>query len=98
VALVSADGITSPQLRIGRTIRNVTLLSRRSLGLYVPLICIVSLPILIAGVIIYRTNGFYFPAGGIELPIFWAIVQVIQAMLGPRAIPNHAACLVAGPN
>ena len=52
-------------------------------GLYVPLMCIVSLPILIAGVVIYRGNGFYFPAGGVELPILWAIVQIIQAMLGP---------------
>ena len=53
------------------------------LGLYVPLVCILSLPILIAGVIVYRANGFYFVAGGIEFPIFWAIVQIIQAMLGP---------------
>jgi hypothetical protein len=53
------------------------------LGLYVPLMCIVSLPILVAGVIIYRTNGFYFPSGGIEFPIFWAIVQINLALLDP---------------
>lgn len=53
------------------------------LGLYVPLICIISLPILVAGMVVYRTNGFYFSTGGIEFPIFWAIVQVVQALLGP---------------
>jgi putative oxidoreductase len=53
------------------------------LGLYVSVICIVSLPIIAAGIIIYRFNGFYFPTGGIEFPIFWAVVQIIQALLGP---------------
>jgi putative oxidoreductase len=53
------------------------------LGLYVPLVCILSLPILIAGTIVYRANGFYFVTGGIEFPVFWAIVQIIQALLGP---------------
>jgi putative oxidoreductase len=46
-------------------------------GLYVPLVCIVSLPILVAGMIVYQANGFYFVTGGIEFPIFWAIVQII---------------------
>jgi uncharacterized membrane protein YphA (DoxX/SURF4 family) len=53
------------------------------LGLYVPLVCLVSLPILFASMIIYSANGFYFTAGGIELPILWALVQVAQALLGP---------------
>jgi putative oxidoreductase len=53
------------------------------LGLYVPLVCLVSLPILFASMIIFAGNGFYFPLGGIELPIFWALVQVVQALLGP---------------
>jgi putative oxidoreductase len=53
------------------------------LGLFVPLVCLVSLPILFASMIIFAGNGFYFPLGGIELPIFWALVQVVQALLGP---------------
>jgi putative oxidoreductase len=53
------------------------------LGVYVPLICLISLPILFASMIIFAGNGFYFPLGGIELPIFWALVQIIQALLGP---------------
>jgi putative oxidoreductase len=53
------------------------------LGLYVPLVCIASLPILFASMIIFAGNGFYFPMGGIELPIFWALVQIVQAFLGP---------------
>jgi uncharacterized membrane protein YphA (DoxX/SURF4 family) len=53
------------------------------LGIYVSLLCIVSLPILFASMLIYGGNGFYFPSGGIELPIFWAFAQVVQALLGP---------------
>jgi putative oxidoreductase len=53
------------------------------LGLYVSLICLVSLPILCASMITFAGNGFYFPTGGIELPIFWALVQIVQALLGP---------------
>jgi uncharacterized membrane protein YphA (DoxX/SURF4 family) len=37
------------------------------LGLYVSLICLVSLPILCASMIMFAGNGFYFPMGGIEL-------------------------------
>lgn len=54
-------------------------------GVYVPLCCLASLPILFASMWIYRRNGFYFPSGGIELPILWACAQIAQAMLGPGA-------------
>jgi uncharacterized membrane protein YphA (DoxX/SURF4 family) len=55
------------------------------LGIYVPLLCLISLPILFASMWIYRKNGFYFSSGGIELPILWASVQIAQIMLGPGA-------------
>ena len=55
------------------------------LGIYVPLVCLVSLPILFASMWIYRNNGFYFSGGGIELPILWACAQIVQALLGPGA-------------
>jgi putative oxidoreductase len=55
------------------------------LGIYVSLLCIVSLPILFASMWIYRGNGFYFSSGGIELPTFWACAQIAQALLGPGA-------------
>jgi putative oxidoreductase len=57
------------------------------LGLYVPLLCLVSLPILFASMWIYRGNGFFFSNGGIELPTFWACAQIAQAFLGPGALP-----------
>lgn len=47
--------------------------------------CLSSLPILIASMIIYGKNGFYFPTGGIELPIFWALVQASLVLIGPGA-------------
>jgi len=53
------------------------------LGIYVRVLCLLSLPILFASVWIYRKNGFYFSSGGIELPIFWALAQIAQALLGP---------------
>jgi uncharacterized membrane protein YphA (DoxX/SURF4 family) len=53
------------------------------LRIYVPLVCLASLPILFASMIIYGGNGFYFPSGGIELSILWALVQIVQALLGP---------------
>jgi putative oxidoreductase len=55
------------------------------LGIYVSLLSVVSLPILFASMYIYRANGFYFPGGGIELPILWACVQLGLALLGPGA-------------
>jgi hypothetical protein len=51
------------------------------LGIYVPLLCLTSLPILFASMWIYRKNGFYFSGGGIELPVLWACAQVAQVFL-----------------
>lgn len=56
------------------------------LGIYVTLVCLISLPILFASMWIYRGNGFYFSGGGIELPTFWAGAQMAQALLGPGAL------------
>jgi hypothetical protein len=55
------------------------------LRLYVPLVCTVSLPILIAGMFIYRANGFYFVARGIEFPIFWQSLRLSRRCLVPGA-------------
>jgi putative oxidoreductase len=53
------------------------------LGIFVPLLCLISLPILFASMWIYRRNGFYFSGGGIELPVLWACAQIAQVFLGP---------------
>jgi putative oxidoreductase len=55
-------------------------------GLLFRLACLGSLPILFASMIIYDKNGFYFPSGGIELPIFWALVQAWMVLIGPGAL------------
>ncbi|MDB5540871.1 MAG: hypothetical protein JWQ89_2598, partial [Devosia sp.] len=34
---------------------------------------------------IYSGNGFYFPTGGVELPLMWALMQVVVVLLGPGA-------------
>jgi putative oxidoreductase len=54
-------------------------------GLFFRFACLSSLPILIASMIIYSKNGFYFPSGGIELPILWALVQASLVLVGPGA-------------
>jgi putative oxidoreductase len=56
------------------------------LGLFFRFACLGSLPILIASMIIYGKSGFYFPSGGIELPIFWALVQATLVLIGPGAL------------
>jgi len=60
------------------------------LGLFFRFACLSSLPILIASMIIYGKNGFYFPSGGIELPIFWALVQATLVLIGPGALSIRA--------
>jgi len=60
------------------------------LGLYVSLVCLASLPILLASMWIYRRNGFYFSGGGIELPFFWACAQLVQVLLGPGTLGIRA--------
>jgi hypothetical protein len=54
-------------------------------GEVIPLLCLTSLPILLASMWIYRKNGFYFVGGGIELPVLWAFAQVAQIFLGAGA-------------
>jgi hypothetical protein len=54
-------------------------------GFCVPLLCLISLPILFASMWIYRKHGFYFSSGGIELPILRASVRIAQVRLGPGA-------------
>jgi putative oxidoreductase len=48
--------------------------------------CLSSLPILFAAMIIYSKNGFYFPTGGIEVVILWALVQIWLVLIGPGAL------------
>jgi putative oxidoreductase len=66
-------------------------------GTFLWIACVTSLPILIASMIIYGHNGFYFPTGGIELPIMWAFMQIVMALVGPgifaMAVPRRLAFL-----
>jgi uncharacterized membrane protein YphA (DoxX/SURF4 family) len=55
------------------------------LAIHVSLICLISLPILLASIWIYRGNGFYFSNAGNRTPTFSACAQVAQAFLGPGA-------------
>ena len=63
-----------------------------ALGIFVPLLCLISLPILFASMWIYRRNGFYFSSGGIELPVLWACAQIAQVFLGLALFGSHFRC------
>jgi putative oxidoreductase len=60
------------------------------LGLFFRFACLRSLPIHFASMIVYGKSGFYFPGGGIELPIFWALVQTTLVLIGPGALTMRA--------
>jgi hypothetical protein len=65
-------------------------------GVLFRIACPTRLPILIASMIIYGKNGFYFPSGGIELPIFWASVQASLVLSAWRAHRESARSLAEG--
>jgi uncharacterized membrane protein YphA (DoxX/SURF4 family) len=54
------------------------------------LACLTSLPILIAGMLVYRKGGLYFPNGGIESPILWALVQIALVLVGPGPLSANS--------
>src|SRR6266852_4225189 len=66
------------------------------LGIFVPLLCLISLPILFASMWIYRRNGFYFSGGGIELPVLWACAQIAQ-VLRPWRFSDPASGVATAP-
>jgi len=68
------------------------------LGIFVPLLCLISLPILFASMWIYRRNGFYFSGGGIELPVLWACAQIVQVFLGPGRFSGPTSGVATAPN
>lgn len=53
-------------------------------NIYIPVVCLVGLPILLTSAWIYRKNGFFFAKGGMEFPLFWAVIQVVLALLTMR--------------
>ena len=67
-------------------------------GIYVPLLCLISLPILFASMWIYRKNGFYFSDGGIELPVLWACAQVAQVFSRAWRFSAPASGMAAAPD
>jgi putative oxidoreductase len=59
-------------------------------GFFYRFATIASLPILIASIIIYGHQGFYFPTGGIEMPLFWGLIQIVACLIGPGALSAHS--------
>ena len=57
------------------------------LGLWVPLVSLLTLPILVGAVLQHSGNGWVFSnaGGGWEFPVFWILLMVVQAGLGAGA-------------
>jgi len=57
------------------------------LGLWVPLVSLLTLPILIGATLQHIGNGWLFnvPGGGWEYPVFWIVAMIVQAGLGAGA-------------
>ena len=53
-------------------------------GILVRWVCIYSVPMMVGAAQFWAARkGFWFVAGGAELPILWCILLVVQALLGP---------------
>jgi hypothetical protein len=55
------------------------------------LACLTSLQILGSSIMIYSHYGFYFPDGGIELPIFWTSAQASMVPIRPGVLTVEAS-------
>ena len=52
-------------------------------GMYTRWVCLYALPLMIGAAHFWLSRrGFYFTAGGAELPIVWSIMLIVQVMLG----------------
>ena len=53
------------------------------LGIYTRYVCLLALPVLVAVCMHWITRrGFWFADGGIEFPLAWVMMLIVQAMLG----------------
>jgi putative oxidoreductase len=57
------------------------------LGVWTRLVALATVPILLGAIaLVHGASGFYFTnAGGWELPAFWTVTMVVQALLGDGA-------------
>ncbi|RKK04441.1 DoxX family membrane protein [Pseudoroseomonas wenyumeiae] len=57
------------------------------LGLWVPLVSLLTLPILVGAALQHGGNGWVFSnnGGGWEFPVFWILLMLVQAGLGAGA-------------
>ncbi len=57
------------------------------LGVQVRWVALLTVPILIGAASVHWPNGWVFssPSGGWEFPVFWAVVMLVQALLGDGA-------------
>ena len=58
------------------------------LGLWTRTVSLLFLPIMIGATLQHIGNGWVFsnPNGGWEFPVFWTVVLIVQALLGPGAL------------
>jgi putative oxidoreductase len=62
-------------------------------GLYARWAALYAIPLIIGAAHFWLVRkGFYFTAGGAELPIIWGLILIVQALLGdgPWAVKSSA--------
>ena len=65
-------------------------------GIKVRLVSLAFLPLMIGATLEHIGNGWVFSAegGGWEFPVFWAVLLVVQALLGPGAFAAERSARV----
>ncbi|HEY6024776.1 MAG TPA: DoxX family protein [Pseudolabrys sp.] len=63
------------------------------LGVWTRLVALATVPILLGAIVlVHGAGGFYFTnAGGWELPAFWTVAMIVQALLGDGAYALRAS-------
>jgi len=57
-----------------------------TLGIYARWAALYALPMMVGATLFwFERKGFYFTAGGYELPLVWSILLIVQALLGDAA-------------
>jgi putative oxidoreductase len=76
----AAFGVIVP---VAETLAGIALI----LGIWVPLVSLLTLPVLVGATLQHASNGWVFSnaGGGWEFPVFWIVVMLVQAGLGAGA-------------
>ena len=91
MGMITRDDVVLALSNSGSTAEIVTLLKQAGIlllaGVQVRWVALLQLPVLLGALVVHGGNGWMFSNanGGWEFPAFWAVAQVILALLGDGA-------------